>query len=236
MKQPIQVWLPLVASSALAVNICKGTPVFYDTFSQAPGTPIIGSTPDIGSGWTGNGGAGPVAISAGNSLDTEGDARTLFAALNATLGAGEEITLTYDTLFLNNFNAGGYAGVSLYTGGSSGTEQIYTGDVYNQAKWGVDGAGVGGAQPSAVPWGMTSVTLNYFYDTGAWTMTTTSGVDLSGMGTPDLAIDELRVANGLGGDINVDNLLVDISTVPEPTSLALLGIGGLGFALYRRRR
>jgi hypothetical protein len=169
-------------------------------------------------------------------LDTEGDARTLFAALNTTLGAGEEITLTYDTLFLNNFSPEGYAGVSLYSGGSGGTEQIYTGLVFNQAKWGVDGNGIGGAQPTEVPWGMTSVTLNYSYDTGAWTMTTTSGVNVSGIGTAGMDLDTLRVANGLGGDINVDNLKVDISPVPEPASLALFGLGGLGLAIYRRRR
>jgi hypothetical protein len=58
---------------------------------------------------------------------------------------------------------------------------------------------------------------------------------LSGVGTADEALDTLEVHNNNGGDINVDNLLVDISPVPEPTSLALIGLGGLGFAIYRRR-
>jgi hypothetical protein len=51
-----------------------------------------------------------------------------------------------------------------------------------------------------------------------------------------MALDQLRIANGGGADINVDNVVVDISAVPEPASMVLLGLGGIGLVLYRRYR
>lgn len=225
--------IPLLAISVLAVNVCKGTTVFLDTFSLAPGTSIVGSAPDIGGVWTGNGGAGPVAISAANTLDTSGDGRTLFSTFTSSLGAGQQLTLSYDTLALggNNFFSG-WAGVSLYAGGG---EKMFTGSP-GTPSWGVDGGDIGGQQGSGNTTAVTSATFTYLYDSGAWTFTTLSGVNMFGTGTAGLALDELRVANGAGADINLDNLTVNISPVPEPTSLALLGLGGLGLALYRRRR
>lgn len=234
-KSSTRALIPVFAVSLLALPVCKGAVVFSDDFSEAPGTLIAGKNPDVGGAWTGSAGSPAITISAANTLNTAGDARTLYGSFAAALGAGEKLTLTYDTLNFNGtFN--GYAGVSLYTGGAGGTEQVFTGCLGNYNSWGVDGAALGNipASPENTA-GATSATFTYAYDTGAWSMTTLAGVNLSGVGTAHLALDTLRIANGNGGDINLDNLVVGISAVPEPTSLALFGTG-MGLLLLLRRQ
>jgi hypothetical protein len=241
--------IPLVAASVLAVNVSEGqTTVFLDTFSQTPGTALAGTAANIGGVWyDGNGNGG--VISSENSFDTSGNGRLLFDSFTATLGAGEVITLSYDMVSPTPTDEVGgpyngcWAGISLYsgyTGGSSGTEQMFEGLV-STTSLGKDGSALGGSEGSGDTGMINHLVLTYAYDTGAWTFTSDSG-SLSGTGTPDLALNGLRIGNGGTdgdghyGDINLDNLTVTISAVPEPTSMALLGLGGLGFALWRRSR
>lgn len=250
MKQQKHLLIPALAISLLAVNASKGTTVFSDTFSQTPGTALSGIAADTGGTWyDGNGNGG--SISAENSLDTSGNGRLLFNSFTATLGAGEVITLSYDMVpptpgdEVGGPYNGCWAGVSLYsgyTGGASGTEQMFEGLV-STTSLGKDGGAIGGAQGSGDNQMVNHLILTYVYDTGAWTFTSDNGT-LSGTGTAGLALNALRIGNGgsdgLGhyGDINLDNLTVDISPVPvpEPASMALFGLGGLGVALWRRRR
>ena len=244
----IRALIPLLAISALAVNVSKGQTVFSDTFSLTPGTPIAGTAADIGGTWyDGNGNGG--SVSAENSLDTSGNGRLLFDSFTSTLGAGQVITLSYDMVTPTPTDEVGgpyngcWAGVSLYsgyTGGSSGTEQMFEGLV-STTSLGKDGSALGGAQGSGDTSMINQLTLTYAYDTGAWTFTSDNG-SLSGIGTPDLALNGLRIGNGGTdgdghyGDINLTDLSVSISAVPEPASMALFGLGALGLALYHRRR
>ena len=238
----------MLAVFALAVNVSKGQTVFLDTFSGTPGSAIAGTAANIGGIWyDGNGNGGN--ISAENSFDTSGNGRLLFDSLTATLGAGQEITLSYDMVSptpgdeVGGPYNGCWAGVSLYsgyTGGSSGTEQMFEGLV-STTSLGKDGSALGGAQGSGDTSMINQLTLTYAYDTGAWTFTSDNG-SLSGIGTPDLALNGLRIGNGGSdgdghyGDINLTDLSVSISAVPEPASMALFGLGALGLALWQRRR
>lgn len=246
--------IPLLAASVLAVNSSQGqTTVFLDTFSQPAGTALNGTAANIGGTWfDGNGNGG--SVSAENSLDTSGNGRLLFNTFTSTLGAGQMITLSYEMVTPTpSDEVGGpyngcWAGVSLYTGEvggtSTGTEQMFEGLV-STTSLGVDGAafaghGIGSGDTDQAN---NVLTLTYAYDTGAWTYSSDGGLyTLSGIGTPDLALNGLRVANGGSdggghyGDINLTDLTVTISAVPEPTSMALFGLGGLGLALWRRSR
>ena len=246
--KPQRSLIPILAVFALAANVSKGQTVFLDTFSGTPGSAIAGTAANIGGIWyDGNGNGGN--ISAENSFDTSGNGRLLFDSFTATLGAGQVITLAYDMVSptpgdeVGGPYNGCWAGVSLYsgyTGGSSGTEQMFEGLV-STTSLGKDGSALGGAQGSGDTSMINRLTLTYAYDTGAWTFTSDNG-SLSGIGTPDLALNGLRIGNGGSdgaghyGDINLTDLSVGISAVPEPASTALFGLGALGLALYHRRR
>jgi hypothetical protein len=236
-KQPINTLIPLLAISVLGINVSKGTTVFLDTFSETPGTLIVGQSADVGGIWTDNAGsANGLTVSSINSLNTQGNGRQVFDSFTSSLGAQQVLTLSFDTVTpaaaLNN----GWAGVSLYSGfvsgSSAGTEQMFAGDPSASA-WGTDGNITRhfGSDNALV----NHITLVYEYDTGDWTFSS-AGFSASGTAPAGYALNGLRIGNGAGADINLDNLTVDISTVPEPASLALLGLGGLCLVLCRRSR
>lgn len=230
MKQRTQLLVPLLAISMLAVNVSRGTIVFSDTFSQAPGTPVVGSTPDVGGVFTGSG----PNISAANTYDTDGGSFTAFSAFTSALGPGEIITLDYDTLVPEQGSANvftGWGGVSLFSGGSGGNEEIFTGNSAD-GSWGTDGSTGFWINPATAPFsgnnhqqasGDTNVVnhihFTYNYSTGAYSFST-ENTNYSGIAAAGQELDTLRIGNGAGDELNIDNLTVDISPIPVVTFTA----------------
>jgi hypothetical protein len=248
-----QALILLLAIFIAALPMCKAqTTVFEDfTGGDVAGNSIVGSTPIVGGAWQGSAGgqlfeygesSGSSSQATDYSMYTDGAARSVYGAFTSALGAGQMLTLSYNLLGFGGAwpDSGGFAGVSLYTGfvsansdGSEngGTENEFTGEPYNANQIGLDStvSGYQGSGNTTVP---TLLTFTYVYNTGAWSFTTTGGVDMSGTGAADEAFNALQIHNGSDGDIDLDNLNVTISSVPEPSPLALVGVGiGLVLAI-----
>ncbi len=245
----------LLGVSALPLSMCKAqTTVFQDfTSGDTSGANILGATPIVGGVWQGSDG-GTLFQYGGNSaghteatttsMYTDGSARSIYSIFTSTLGAGQTLTLSYNLLGFGNGgfpNAGGFGGVSLYTGLTSansdgsqngGSENEFTGEPFNSNAVGLDST-VSGHQTFGQPTLPTLLTFTYVYDTGAWTFTSSGGINASGTGAADEAFNSLQIHNGNSGDLDLNNLTVTI--VPEPTTIALVG-AGVGLLLAMRRR
>ena len=252
--QHIRTLILLLGISVVPLHICRAqTTVFEDfTSGDVSGNSILGSTPIVGGAWQGSTGGQlfEYGDSSGNSsqatpysMYTDGAARSVYGTFTSGLGAGQMLTLSYNLLGFGGAwpNSGGFAGVSLYTGfisansdGSEngGTENEFTGEPFNANQIGLDStvSGYQGSGNTTVP---TLLTFTYVYNTGAWTFTTTGGVNMSGTGAADEAFNALQIHNGSDGDIDLDNLNVTISSVPEPSSLAMVGAGVILFLAIR---
>ncbi len=196
----------------------KNQTVFLDSFSEASGTVLVGQPANIGGTWSQNGtSANGLTVGPANSLNTRGAGRQVFNGFTSALGAGQMLTLTYDTVDDGNTAAlnGGWAGVSLYSGYVSGNtvgnEQIFVGNPSASA-WGTDG-GVTGRNFGGDNTLVNHLTLTYVYDTGAWTFSS-NNFSTAGTGVPNIALNGLRVGNGNNADIDLDNITVNISAVP----------------------
>src|SRR5580692_11147500 len=220
MIRRIQALILLFAVSVIPLSICKAATVFLDfTTNDIIGENIIGQAPDIGSGTLEGLSGGTLQVTANYGINTVGAARLVFGAFTSALGPGQQLALSYNLLdFGPAFpNSGGFAGVSLYAGYSSysnnvvGNEEEFVGEPDNGNQWGLDGTTTGRQGTGGNTNTPATATFTYVYDTGAWTFTTSGGVNISGIGVADQPFNAIRIANGGGADIQLSNLKVDIS-------------------------
>jgi uncharacterized repeat protein (TIGR02543 family) len=170
--------------------------VFSEDFSTDGS--LDGTTPDIGGNW--NVTSGSITVASGVA-DTQGSTsmKLAYADFTRALTTGETLKLTINTAETAGvFATSGWAGISLYSGGSGGTEQIFMGSLGMVNGWGVDGSMVTKTSTSPLVSGESqNVQFTYDYDSGAWTFTI-GGQVLSGTASTGIAFNTVRI----GCDIN----------------------------------
>ncbi|QDU56605.1 PEP-CTERM sorting domain-containing protein [Aeoliella mucimassa] len=227
-----------------AVTLAAAAPasadlVAADDFDDADATLLDGKAADVGGNWRVTQGGDSLAVQ-GGALDTTGGGRTAYLdfAEGKVLGAGELLTMEVTTLSPsgNNFFSGGYAGFSFFQG-DDGSEVMFIGDTGGGEFWGIDQAVVGSTTLSSNNDPEATAVFTYAFDSGDYSLSIDGVTELSGTGTPNLAVDRFRFVNGNGGDLIMDSLSVDISTqVPEPASVCLLAVAAAGLAFAAKRR
>lgn len=156
-----------------------------------------------------------------------------------TIDVNTTLTLTFDSI-VNEAQLGRGIGLNL-TDSTSG-ESVFIGKQVNQGKAGGIHSSMGGGTDYAfTAAGSGSATLTAIFtsdgtDTfvsindGAGAVTgTISGTQYSFDGLDLTGYHASTVSNGM------DNISIDVTTVPEPSSAALLGLGGLAL-IFRRRK
>ena len=187
------------------------TTIFADDFSVDGD--LHNQSADTGGVWSVNSGALSVFSGGVDTQNGNTASKQAFASFSRALTANETLTLTLTTsATAGSFNTVGWAGISLYTGG---TEQFFIGSPGLISGWGIGGIVNPAQQTSPLITGSAqTVIFTYAYDTGAWTFEVPGSADLSGTTTVNLALDTLR----LGADMNniATILISDISiTVSE---------------------
>lgn len=195
-----------------------GTILFFDDLSEADGTKLDGKLPDMGKAWQQTG--GPSLAVSGNAIDTHGSWRTCFANFTRPLEPNELLTITIANLQTRgNFFDIGWAGYSIYTGGSEGRERVFFGDIGRAESWAfsvLDGPGSTSPNTTAP----NTVTFTYNAVTGDTTLSLSAGspggLVLSEVASAGLAIDSLRIANGRGSDLKFGAITAHATIIPEP--------------------
>lgn len=173
-----------------------------------------------------------------------------FRDLDFTFGSYSELWVSFD--WGVDGDQGTFGGLSFFT---TGTENVLIGDRFEQDVWGI-------AVPSG-PFQNTAVSTDGFLTAVAQITINGGGADVINLwvgdnatdpvdtsGTPDSTlgsltldgVNRIRISNGSATPTTFDNIVigefeadVNSAAIPEPTSLALIGLAGCGLAARRRR-
>jgi hypothetical protein len=250
----------LFAAAALAVAPrAHGALIASERFDYPAGS--LG-TANGGTGWTTDWAGGSTNVTSPgltlngigstgtNKLTTNADNNGAFRSVAAQGTDGSTVWLGYLTSGTGGPEAGGYAGVSLFAGG---TENLFTGKRSGQTVYGVERSGGGQSGDSTASADTATHFLVYRIDFGAGTTAgnekVTMYVDPTPGAAPDVApaatltdvnnftFDRLRIQSGNGSSFNVDEVALGTSyaDVPEPVMASLLGLAGAGLLVRRRR-
>ena len=162
--------------------------------------------------------SGQLIISS-NTVSTEGNSNmTLaFIAFSNAIGSGDLLKLTFNSNNVTNFATNGWAGVSLYSGGATGTEQIFIGSLGGESNWGVSGTAFSSSISLTESNESVSVTFTYEYNTGKWTINV-GGETKNGTISSNLALNTLRIAADINN--NADIAISDLLCQENSTSLS----------------
>ena len=220
-----------------------------DDFSSSTAENSRFNKPDIDTDtWVGSGGWS-VSGGALTSAATTGQSTHLINSVSSTATYLDKVTLSFDysvgagsTLYFYSTLFTGEAAASMDARNSK-TDGTYWANDFN-TQWGsspnfrvgfagpdynLSGGGVGGSNTANAVTSFVGGTSGTFSQT----------YDISGFGGGDFSIADvsnvLAVFTITAGDgaISIDNF--NMTAVPEPSSTALLGLGGLALALRRRR-
>ncbi|BDS07889.1 hypothetical protein NT6N_29290 [Oceaniferula spumae] len=246
MKFHIPILSLLAASSALAVTVVT------ENFNYADGS-LAGF--NGGSGWSGAWGAtdsttDPVSqfnIVSGEAIYTgyQGPTQEIVTQSRAftdsyTIDVNTTLTLTFD-IIVNETQLGRGVGISLTDSGAG--SEVFIGKQINE------GGSANGVHSSIAAGGLDHVVLSGSGSASLTAIFTSDGTDTfvsisDGVETLNGTIAGSQFTfDGLNADgyhrltttNGIDNISIDVEVVPEPSSIALLGFGGLALMLRRRK-
>lgn len=183
----------IILSIIFTVSVYGQTTLFSDNFQNSNNWNIT---------------SGELIVS-NNIASTQGNSQmtTAFADFSVALSSGKMLVLTFTSNDVTNFATDGWAGVSLYTGGETGTEQVFIGSPGMVSSWGIS---ISGTTTSLVKTSEIGVVVfTYNYDTGAWTLNV-DGETANGTMTSNLAFNAVRIGADIENlsDIAISNLSI----------------------------